>query len=240
MPDSELQRLSLEGYRAMITGLGAPPDEAQQLDFVEHVSNAHSWYKHLPPFQPGKPFQFFLDPVSGMQANWDPDTNSRSFIEKPEGVPLFHYSSMPTSTYRKRFGFLNFSTESGTQIFFSTGQGVGNNKLQGPLIHPPDGRGFGLPREILEAGQTLHTGVITDKMHPRWLRWVGFEEEFIEVAGSREEPKSVVEEASNCYRLHWPPGMEQRLEAFIVETRKKEKSAMAAAIKAVIELTFRD
>lgn len=57
--------LSLEEYRKVIAPLPIPT-LAQEQQFLEFVSNAHSWYKHLPYLPPGQPFQFFLDPAAGM------------------------------------------------------------------------------------------------------------------------------------------------------------------------------
>jgi hypothetical protein len=56
--------LSLEQYLALLDGAPAPTRE-ERANFVEYVSHAHSWYKHLPLYPPGCPFYFFLDKYAG-------------------------------------------------------------------------------------------------------------------------------------------------------------------------------
>ena len=56
--------LSLEQYVALLDGVPMPTQQ-QKENFVEYVSHAHSWYKHLPLYHPGWPFYFFLDKYAG-------------------------------------------------------------------------------------------------------------------------------------------------------------------------------
>lgn len=73
----------------------------QMQQFALFVSNAHSWYKHLPYLPPGEPFQFFLDPGAGMQLV----VSSQGSVDAtPRAEPGFHYSWLPTVEYRARFG----------------------------------------------------------------------------------------------------------------------------------------
>ena len=51
----------MDEYRELVASLPLPSTD-QTARFVDYVSGAHSWYKHLPLFPPGAPFVFFLDP----------------------------------------------------------------------------------------------------------------------------------------------------------------------------------
>ncbi len=63
---------SLSKYRQIVSDLSRP--SKKQIDnFVRFVSEAHSWYKHLPLLPPGATFQFFVDPFSGIDRILQPD-----------------------------------------------------------------------------------------------------------------------------------------------------------------------
>ena len=96
--------LSLAAYRACVANLERPT-RAQMEAFAEFVCQAHSWYKHLPFYPPGKSLQFFLDPAAGMDLFF----NASGVDAAPRDVTGFHYSSIPTRDYRERFGCLAFS-----------------------------------------------------------------------------------------------------------------------------------
>jgi hypothetical protein len=55
---------SLSNYRGYVGELPRP-SEGQIEGYVQFVSQAHSWYKHLPLLPPGQPFHSFVDPFSG-------------------------------------------------------------------------------------------------------------------------------------------------------------------------------
>lgn len=80
--------LSLEA----MARLPAPTDE-QRRAFVEHVSWAHSWYKHLSLVRPSR-FVVFLAPDAGG--------------DHDQARPRGHHSWQTTEEYRRRFGYLDF------------------------------------------------------------------------------------------------------------------------------------
>ena len=57
---TKLPLLTLREYLSLISDIPLPTQQ-QKENFVEYVSHAHSWYKHLPMYQPGAPFYFFID-----------------------------------------------------------------------------------------------------------------------------------------------------------------------------------
>jgi hypothetical protein len=54
-PAAELSVLSLRQYVELLAQTPLPTEQHKQ-NFVEYVSHAHSWYKHLPLYPPGAPF----------------------------------------------------------------------------------------------------------------------------------------------------------------------------------------
>src|SRR5215472_1124014 len=56
--------LSLDDYLGLVRELPSPTPEQRQ-NFVDYVSTAHSWYKHLPLCLPGTRFYFYVDPSAG-------------------------------------------------------------------------------------------------------------------------------------------------------------------------------
>jgi hypothetical protein len=67
-----------------------PPTDEQIALFATYVSEAHSWYKHL-PVSARVPFYFYLDPNAG-----------RSYYK------IIHYTAQPIEEYRRRFGFWTY------------------------------------------------------------------------------------------------------------------------------------
>ena len=150
-----MEALTFAEYRNLLSAVPLPT--AQQTSaFAEFVSTAHSWYKHLPPNLPGRPFYFFLDRYAGCDRLLQQDGTAIVVERKEHG---FHYSDLPTREYRDRFGFLSFSCSSGTTVFV----------MEWPLVYSrdkvaavpgEDGKMYGIPKEILEAGETNLTAII--------------------------------------------------------------------------------
>src|SRR5918995_5505055 len=61
---TKLPLLTLPEYLSLISDIPLPTQQ-QKENFVEYVSHAHSWYKHLPLYPPGAPFYFFIDKYAG-------------------------------------------------------------------------------------------------------------------------------------------------------------------------------
>jgi hypothetical protein len=99
-------------YVALFQSLPQPTLD-QKWAFARHVSTAHSWYKHLPPFPPGAPFYFYVDPAAGMQHAVAPDGSVQVLVREKPG---FHYSWLPTSEYRQKFGCLAYAQSRGTSV----------------------------------------------------------------------------------------------------------------------------
>lgn len=143
-------QMTLEEYRAAVADLPRPTAE-QMHEFVRYVASAHSWYKHLPLWPPGRQFTFFLDPGAGMQRVVTAD-GSMDVIDRE--VQGFHYSWLPTREHRQRFGFLAYARSAGTTVklgYPGVGQLVPADD-DAAIFDPEQFRLVPLPLEIQRAG----------------------------------------------------------------------------------------
>ena len=145
-----------------------PRPMPQQIDeFVEYVSTAHSWYKHLPLIPPGRPFTFYLDSNAGRE--WIEDGSRSGFRERLATAPAherFHYTWQPTSDYIARFGYLTYFAAAGTSFLVPMKSGV-LNTASAPRIQVKDRRAMGVnhcwisvPEDVAREGTVYLTGVI--------------------------------------------------------------------------------
>jgi len=118
------------GYADEIAVLPRPTKE-QCDSFAIHVSEAHSWYKHLRA-EP-TPFYFYLAPYIG----WieDQDGNIREMVKED----CWHYSSVPTKEYRERFGYWGYWVG---ESFFQDNEVITESRK---LIKVPKEFGFSAP-----------------------------------------------------------------------------------------------
>jgi hypothetical protein len=117
----------------------------QIVSFVDHVSNGHSWYKHMSLLEPyNDPFVFRLDPTCNMRHN----SSAGPLDQKANPVytdyvdgdgTRIHYTWMPTADYRSRFGFLDYA-----QIDFENANSDCYRRFT--LCDWPDGSTIVLPR----------------------------------------------------------------------------------------------
>jgi hypothetical protein len=172
---SVIKPCSLEAYRRYVGQLPRPSDE-QIEDWVQFVSDAHSWYKHLPLLPPGQPFHFFLDPFSGYDRILQPG-GGVVHQERTDTSFRFHYTWMTTKDYRRRFGHLAYESGAGTYFVVQVG-GVARQYGAVPFFYTADGP-WHIPLEVAEAGLVELTSLI----HPlatdisTWLMMLHLEKE---------------------------------------------------------------
>ena len=222
--------LSLQEYLALIRDLPLPTSE-QRRNFVEYVSTAHSWYKHLPPFLPGEPFYFFLDKFSA----WDLvalEDGAYAIAEREQ--PGFHYSDIPTSEYRTRFGFLNYACAAGTAVIPLNHEArvIPRDKIV--EIVREDGVPCCLPQPILDAGRVEITSVI---FPGNWDPRVGWHPEprrkpyWPSESGGQAILDKILKRSAEVYRPEWIREAGKR-EARAFELSKglpgKERMALSA------------
>lgn len=147
--------LTVTEYLNLLSAVPLPSTQ-QKSEFAEFVSSAHSWYKHLPPNLPGQPFYFFIDKYAGCNRLLQKD-GTAVLVERPEQG--FHYSDLPTTEYRSRFGYLAFSCSSGTSVFVADWPLV-HSRDKVAAVPGDDGKMYGIPREILEVGEARLTAMI--------------------------------------------------------------------------------
>jgi hypothetical protein len=221
--------LTLPRYRALVNSNSLTmPTLLQMQQFAEFVSGAYSWYKHLPLLPPGQPLQFFLNPAAGMQ------------------LIRFHYSWLPTTEYRDRFGYLAFSRSSDDvpSVFdFTTGTA------------------FQLPEEVVQAGRAFVSGIVhtLGADHRLWQRVIDANPRFdwpkesggLEtVAKIRDRCRVLREDPS---RLEKPkpedlgPGQDPNrmlidlsLYGILEPERQRQRASMVAAMRRVVDLVITD
>jgi hypothetical protein len=157
---SEIKVCPLSDYRRYVAGLPRP-SERQINDYVAFVSNAHSWYKHLPYLPPGEPFHFFLDPFSGYDCLIR-DDGSVVHQERTDTSPRFHYTWMTTKEYRHRFAYLAYE-QGAAPDFFVDSQGSTRAYADLPVFTTRDGA-YRISPEVAEAGLVELTSLIHSRM----------------------------------------------------------------------------
>ena len=153
---TKLPLLTLGEYLSLISDIPLPTQE-QKENFVEYVSHAHSWYKHLPINQPGAPFYFFIDKYAGYDRFLQKDEIAFLEARVTEG---FHYSALPTAEYLARFGHLAYSCGYGKTVVLLSDGPVAVPRDDIPAVPADDASLYRLPTEIAEAGLTHLTAVI--------------------------------------------------------------------------------
>jgi len=160
--------VTLDEYRSLVRDVPAPtPDQMQA--FAEYVSEAHSWYKHLPTLPPGARFQFYVDASAGAQRVWGADGRVQ-VVPREEGG--FHYSWIPTREYRARFGYLAFSRSTGTSValHLRDGRRLIPSDDEPTVYDPKNQRLVSLAAEVLQAGSARVSGIVhTHTADPFWI-----------------------------------------------------------------------
>lgn len=133
---AELPPLTLRQYADLLAQTPLPTQQQKQ-NFVEYVSHAHSWYKHLPLYPPGAPFYFFVDKYAGCDRLVSRD-GTAILNERTE----HRHSAYPTAEYRDLFGYLAFSCGFGTKVILMS---------KGPIV---------VPHDDLAANARMYTGCL--------------------------------------------------------------------------------
>jgi hypothetical protein len=181
-----IEPCSLAFYRKVVRKLSRPTS-VQIENFVQYVSKAHSWYKHLPLLPPGVPFVFYLDPFSGfdriIQAGGHVTCRRRT-----KKSFAFHYAWRTTRVYRTQFGYLAYYTGSGTKAFVGSDEGVYG--VDNPPAFTTRHKIYALPSEI----EQLASVELTAPVHP-------YAPEFRPVS---DYLRSLIIGTSDRPARHWP------------------------------------
>jgi hypothetical protein len=245
--------LTLPEYRILVKSLPRPT-LLQMQQFAVFVSNAHSWYKHLPYLPPGLPFYFFLDPAAGMQLAVKPQG---SVDATPRTECGFHYSWLPTAEYRDRFGYLAYSRIAGTRFSSRSDDGTWlvSSDVGSSVYDPTAHRLCQLPTQVRRVGRAFVSGVAhTCGADERfWLGMVRMKTplEWPEESGGLEAVTRILD---RCRVLEEDPsqkeqkrtldpkddanlwGVDYPLYQLLEPERQRQLAGMVSAMKRVIEL----
>ncbi len=244
-----LATLQMAEYVALAVRL-PPPTEDQRENFADFVSGAHSWYKHIPVWQPGVPFHFFIDPSAGCERRV---TVFRKVKVTPRVKRGFHYSWIPTPEYRERFGYLTYSCAAGTKAS-EVKFGFMVTSTDGIAAIPKDGRLYGLPPEVLQAGSVNLTSVIHplsatyaywDELGPaKYLKWPtesggqGCVQKIIERCQAMRH-ESFEERKEKRILISEEGFVDAELYELFTPERKRQQSEMINAMRRVCDLVYR-
>lgn len=247
--------VTLPRYRVLVRSLPRPT-LLQMQQFAKFVSNAHSWYKHLPYLPPGLPFQFFLDPGAGMQRAISPQGSINAIPRTECGK---HYSWLPTAEYRKRFGYLAYSRSVGTAVHVLSSDGSRLTESDvAPYVYDFTARSLvQVPAKVLKAGRAFvsavaHTGGTDERAWQGMVR-VKTPLEWPEESGGVEAVRKILD---RCRVLEKDPSRKEYanletlgpnedrdvlfvdypLYQLLEPERQRQRAGMVAAMKRVIEL----
>jgi hypothetical protein len=247
--------LTLSQYRALLSPFSMPT-LVQMQQFAAFVSHAHSWYKHLPLLPLGEPLQFFLNPAAGMQLVAGPGGTVNATPRSERG---FHYSWLPTSEYRDRFGYLGFSRSSGTPVSLRLKDAIQliESDDTACVFDPTAQCAFRLPGEVLEAGRAFISGVVhtLGADHRFWQRIFELKPrlDWPEESGGLETVEKI---RDRCRVLRDDPSRMERLEdlgptqsadlmmvdfplyQMLEPERQRQRAGMVAAMRRVVELVI--
>lgn len=162
---ADTEPCSLSLYREIVRKLPRPTPE-QVKEYVHFVSNAHSWYKHLPLLPPGPIFQFFIDPRSAHDRVYLPG-GQLVYRERTRDSQRFHYTWMTTEEYRARFGCLSYASGgAGTALSLVSSNTITDYEDLPVFGYNDDA--CPVPREIALAGSVEVTAIIHDRTPMTW------------------------------------------------------------------------
>jgi hypothetical protein len=136
------------------------PSLAQTERFARFVSNAHSWYKHL-PIRPKVPFVFYLDPGAGMRLVRT-GTGETALVEVWDERTRFHYTWQKTADYRRRFGHWAYHAAYGTSFLYAGEGGVVDSAGAGLRVLTESGDWAAVPPALAGKG----TALVNAFVHP--------------------------------------------------------------------------
>lgn len=235
----EVRSCTFADYCAQLRLLPRPTDEQVQ-NYVNYVSDAHSWYKHLPVFPPGIPFVFYLDPTAGCNR-----TLTRAGVvieERVDRSQSTHYNWRTTSHYRSHFGHLAYD-----QVPWRLGpEGFEIELTSLPIFFSHDAA-YRVPQQVAEASHVELTGAIHERYRWGWSGCVGpmeLDEVIAPEIGDVETVKRLKE-----LRLLW--GKPDRSASYLAKLRSdvdlaiglestRLRSEMSAAIGRMLALVYEE
>ena len=251
---SSMKPCSLSKYRLVVSALPRPSNK--QIDnFVRFVSEAHSWYKHLPILPPGAPFHFFVDPFSGTDRIFQPG-GKVIHKERTKNSLRFHYTWMSTRAYRLRFGHLSYESFAAPQFFLRTegAEGTMQEYADLPIFSTSQGA-YRIPQEVARVGSVEVTAVIHSRtaMGASFFVWERFlhgwkdnssDESLCKwptETGGDETLRKIIDVCERIVRDGLESGrIIPELESLLLPERQRLQRNMTEAINRVLDLLYED
>jgi len=242
---STVEPCSLADYRQAVAHLPRPSND--QIDnYVQFVSEAHSWYKHLPLLPPGATFQFFVDPFSGYDRVLQPG-GGVIHEERTEDSERFHYTWMTTRDYRSRFGYLSYESGAGTQFFLHSA-GTVREYADLPVFSTSNGP-YRIPPELVRAGSIEITAVIHHLTARIWV-WNKFlprlmanevdeaSRKWPAETGGDETLRQIIDVCNRRTREELSDEIAPDLESLLLPERQRLQGNMKEAIHRMLDLVY--
>ena len=183
----------------------------------------------------------FLDKYAGCDRRLQSNGTAVLGDRREQG---FHYSDIPTAEYRSRFGYLAYNCSSGTSVFVTKWPLVySRDKFPFPAVPGDDGKMYGLPREVLEVGETQLTAIIHPSSSALVCRQLT---EWPEESGGRTTLEKI---AARCREMQDPANPkserfteggvyieDQLLDSLVAPERQRQKREIIRSINRVCEL----
>jgi hypothetical protein len=246
---SDLPRLDLGEYRAAVQRFRRPSRQ-QILDFASYVSEAKSWYKHLPLLPPGEPFHFFISPWAGLDRILLQDGRVVHML-RTEDTPQVHYTWMTSAEFMLRFGCLAFACKAATELLVPVRiplddggevHGFLDNNPSRASFRMTEDREYQLPAEVLAAGTIRLTGVIHPKAANTWVWLDHLEGEmqseslaWPEETGGLEAWRKIVD---LCHQRGATVEAGKELADLLAPERSRLLQEMALAMHRVVDLVY--
>jgi hypothetical protein len=194
-----------ERYFAVTRALPRPSIE-QTVRFAWFVSDAHSWYKHLPADHK-VPFNFYLDPDAGRNYVVT-STGEHLMVDVTDESVQFHYTWQTTATYRRRFGHWNYNAPYGNGFMFAADGGIVDTAGIGPSVLDQIGNLLSVPASALMVG-TANVNAYVHPMHDWWLLRdpVALRESLLSFADATTTPAA----PPDVLNVEWIAAVESRL-----------------------------
>lgn len=175
-------------YLDLVRQLPRPTIEQTAL-FASYITEAHSWYKHL-PLGSKVPFYLYLDPNAGKNIIHT-RTGETAVLDITNESKKFHYTWQTTKDYRERFGIWNYHAESGTRFMIASDGGVVTDpRDKGLKVFAPfsrQGAWINVPLISQELGQVNLSAIIYPETRlDYWIYfnndyWTNFNEDYLDL-----------------------------------------------------------
>lgn len=153
--------MELKEYKKLLQGISKPTD-SQTKNFIEMVSNHHSWYKHLTN-ERLTPFIFFIDPNAGKTIE---NTVNIGFFKKET---RYTFEENSGNNYQSMYGNWQYLTLKYTEN--SNRNPLDTKQLAGPIIITKEGKEVKLPEAAIKKGVFMMSKFLHKNAFEKAIDW---------------------------------------------------------------------